>query len=282
MYPKRLFLFAGYNQKNLVDDALVYYVKELATCGDIVLVMDCDCPQSELNKISHIPLHTLASRHGEYDFGSYKHAYIWAKENLNLNEYDYIYLVNDSVYGPMFPIQQYLEQMESLPDAAFGIVGNPHKHHPHIQSWFIGIRPCVFTTAWFDEFMCTITRLKDKGTITRKYEQGFSKMIIDNGQTWSCLYTVARRGVYNLVKKLYIKKMPFMKRVAFTRTHGALGGQISYVLAQLSPELRNAILTSTTALYGEKYIKWLLTRNPLRIMIRNIHHAIFKLSSGRI
>lgn len=280
MKTKRLFLFAGYNPKNLVDDALAYYVHELSKCGDVIVVMDCDCPKSELKKIDKYCIHASGARHGEYDFGSYKRAYIWATKNLNLSDYDFVYMVNDSVYGPMYPISQYLKRMESLPHDAFGIVCNPHKHHPHIQSWFIGMNKNVFTSKWLKEFILSITKLPSKGAITRQYEHGFSKLLTTHGHGWTCLYTVRGRGVYNKIKKLYRKKMPFMKRVAFTRTHGALGRQIVYILNHISPKLRDAILNSVTDLYGTKYVKRLLTRNPLRIACRKIHHMFHKIYSG--
>lgn len=277
MKPKRLFLFAGYNANGIVDDALMYYVKSLSKFGDIVLVMDSDCPDSELKKVQKFTVHTSAARHGEYDFGSYKRAYIWAAENLTLSNYDYVYMVNDSVYGPLYDLTTYFSKMESCPCDAFGLVKNPHHDHPHIQSWFVGLRQSVFLTDWYDQFMRRITKQPYKGAITREYEQGLSKIILAHNLTWCCLYSVRNRGVYNKIKKLYRAKMPFMKKVAFNRTHGALGRQILYVLNHITPTARDAIITSARAQYDEKHIDWLLTNNPLKIMARRIHHTIYKL-----
>ena len=91
------------------------------------------------------------------------------------------------------------------------------------------------------------------------------------------MYSVRNRGVYNKIKKLYRAKMPFMKKVAFNRNHGALGRQILYVLNHITPATRDAIITSARAQYGEKHVDLLLTKNPLKIMLRRIHHAIYKL-----
>ena len=62
---KRLFLIAGYSAKNIVDASLVYMVQKLSKCGDVILVMDCDAPDSMprrknmVNMISvHIGVHT--------------------------------------------------------------------------------------------------------------------------------------------------------------------------------------------------------------------------------
>ncbi len=277
MSNKRLFLFAGYNKSGLIDDALVYYLKHLSVFGDIVLVMDSDCSDSELKKVQKHCVHTSATRHGEYDFGSYKRAYIWAKKNLNISDYDFLYLVNDSVYGPLYDLTPYFQKMESCDCEAFGMVKNPHCEHPHIQSWFVGLRKNVFFSTWFDTFMNDITKLESKGAITRQYEQGLSKLISNHGHKWCCLYTVPNRGIYNKIKKLFLHRMPFMKKVAFTRTHGALGRQILYVLNHISTLAHTAIYNSATATYGHKYVNWLLTKNSIKIIIRRIHHTLYKL-----
>ena len=274
---KRLFLFAGFNKSARVDDALIYYINTLNKFGDIILVMDSDCPKSETNKIKKYTKYTSATRHGEYDFGSYKRAYIWARENLKISDYDYVYLVNDSVYGPLYSMTRYFDAMENMGHDAFGIVKNPNPKHPHIQSWFVGLTKNIFTSDWFDKFMNDITKLPSKGAITREYEQGLSKQISEHGFTWDCLYTVSGRGVYNKIKKLFNHGMPFMKRVAFSRNHGGLGKQIRYVLNHVNPDIKSAIIKSATDEYGEKYIKWLLTSNPIKIGFRNIKHALYKL-----
>ena len=200
---KRLFLFAGFNKSARINDALIYYIRALNKFGDVILVMDSDCPKSETDKIKKYTKYTSATRHGEYDFGSYKRAYIWACENLKISDYDYVYLVNDSVYGPLYSMTRYFDAMENMGHDAFGIVKNPNPKHPHIQSWFVGLTKNIFTSDWFDKFMNDITKLPSKGAITREYEQGLSKQISEHGFTWDCLYTVSGRGVYNQIKKLF-------------------------------------------------------------------------------
>ncbi len=274
---KRLFLFAGYNQSGTIDPALVYYLREINKFGDTILCMDSDCKKSELRHAKPYTLHTISGRHGEYDFGSYKRAYIWATKNLSLSDYDFVYLINDSVYGPLYPMDKYFEKMESGNNAAFGLVCNPHPHHPHIQSWFIGTRPIVFQSDWFDTFMRAIKKLPAKGEITRQYEQGFTKLLIKRNLPWACLYYAPGRRVYNKIKLLFTRGMPFMKKVAFIRNSGALGRQIMYVLSHISPDARDAILTSAASQYGEHHVKKLLTRNPIKIVYRKLCHAYRKL-----
>ena len=119
---RRLFLFAAYDAAGQVGASLLWYVKSLSENGDVVFVADSDFEEQQIALLKPYVLHTEAKRHGEYDFGSYKRAFKWAQDNCCLNEYDYIYMVNDSVYGPLYDIRPYLENMEGLGTDAFGLV----------------------------------------------------------------------------------------------------------------------------------------------------------------
>ncbi|MBP3316187.1 MAG: hypothetical protein J6L70_01125 [Alphaproteobacteria bacterium] len=279
---KRLFLFAGYDKHGIIDASLLMYVNALSKHGDVVLCMDSDCADSELKKLTKITLHAMATRHGEYDFGSYKRAYNWACENLDINKYDFIYMVNDSMYGPLFDLAPYFSDIESRNLDAFGMVKNPHKTSPHIQSWFIGMRASVFTSKWFKKLLQSVRHHDDKGSITVLYEHGFTKHLIENKLSWDALYSAPGRSIYNRVKYFYTHKMPFIKKLAFSRHNGALGRQLSYILDHVSPATRNAIMENANRIYGQEYISKMLTKNPFKIMWRNITYTIHKLRNDGI
>lgn len=274
---KRLFLFAGFNAQHIIDDALVYYVRALSKCGDVVLCMDSDCSDAELQKLAPYVLHATAQRHGEYDFGSYKRAYLYAVNTGILDKYDFVYMVNDSVYGPLMDIKPSLIKMERTNCDAFGLAYNKMASRPHIQSWFIGMRKNVFLSPWYDEFMRGISHQNDKGAITYLYEQGFTEMLRTHNAKFMGLYNCPGRSVYNNVAALFRRGMPFMKKVAFNRCNGALGNRILYILNHVSPATRSMILTSAQQQYGDEYIRWLLTRNPIKIAYRHIKHALRKI-----
>ena len=277
MKHKRLFLIAGYNSHNKIDAALVFMLQQLSESGDIIFVMDNDTDKTELEKISPYILYADAHRHNEYDFGSYKRAYMYARNACMLEHYEFVYLINDSVYGPLYPIEKYFEQMESFNTPAFGLVKNPHNSHPHIQSWFIGMRPSVFLSDWFNEFITSIKHQPDKVAITYMYEQGFTRLLNRQHINWQCMFSASGRSIYNNVKKLYKSGLPFLKKVAFTRHNGRLGRQILYILNHINADARNSILASASDLYGDQYINWLLTKNPVKIIFRNIKYFLQKI-----
>ncbi len=48
---KCLFLFAGYDQESIIDDAMVYYVSCLSKHGDVIVCMDNDLKKNRNPKI---------------------------------------------------------------------------------------------------------------------------------------------------------------------------------------------------------------------------------------
>jgi lipopolysaccharide biosynthesis protein len=270
----RLFLIAGYDKIGHVNSALVHMVRSFANYGDCIVVMDNDSNKSELSKLKPYCVYVNATRHGEYDFGSYKRAYLWAKNNLNLSDYDFVYMANDSVYGPLFDMHKYFEMMESGDNDAFGIVRKTGGKSEHIQSWFIGMRPSVFMSNWFDKFILSVTAQPTKGAVATIYENGFTEQLNKHNAKWDGMYHVYNRGIYNKVKKLYNQNMPFIKKLSFTRHNGSLGAQISYVLDKLPRELRDDIFNSACETYGSEYINWLLTKNPIKIFARYVKYII--------
>lgn len=279
---KRLFLFAGYDQKGIIDDALIYYVSTLSKYGDIVLCMDCDCKKSETDKVKKYTLHTIASRHGEYDFGSYKRAFQYAYNKKLLKNYDFVYLVNDSVFGPMFDLKQTLQKMENKKIDAVGLVISKHKTHAFMESWFVLLNKKIFMSHWFYEFISNVQAEEYKYIITVKYEHGLTNVIKNNDCSWSGLFEFHGRFTYNKPKKLFKLGCPFVKKASFTRHNGDCGNQIKHILKHANKHAAIAVLNTANRVYGTEYMNWFLTYNPIKIFIRKIKYAIQKIRSGQI
>lgn len=279
---KRLFLFAGYDANGIIDDALILYIRALSAHGDVIVCMDSACKKSELAKLKPYVLYAGATRHGEYDFGSYKRAFAYAHDNDLLNNYDNVYMVNDSVFGPLFNIEQTLKNMESTNTDATGLVVATHKTHKYMESWFVRMNRTVFLSPWFEKFISSVQHEQFKYIITVKYEHGLTNIIRDNGCSFTGIYRVRGRYTYNNPKRLFKRGCPFVKRACFTRHNGAAGNQIRYILNHCNRNTHNAIMKTANRVYGEKYMKWLLTSNPIKIMSRNIKYAFKKLGNGGI
>ena len=278
---KRLFLFAGYDPQGMIGKSLLHYVSSLSEYGDVIVVMDNDCVPEEMRKLCGIVIHSEEQRHGEYDFGSYKRAFYWAEANLSLAEYDFCYLVNDSVFGPLRDLVEYFARMESgggMSDA-FSFVMNPHRSSPHLQSWFIGLRKNVFLSGWFRDFLEGISRQESKEMVCNLYETGLSSLLRLHGCRMSALYEVKGKRIYNNVRSLYEKGLPFIKKSAFTRHRGALGTQVKYVLDHIDGDVRKAILSDAERVWGRDYVRNFLTDSRYAVLLRYLRYMADKLTS---
>lgn len=278
---KRLFLFAGYDKNGIIDDALIYYMEQLHKFGDVILCMDSDCKKTETDKVKRYCIHVIATQHGEYDFGSYKRAYIFAQDNHILNDYDIVYLLNDSVFGPTINLYNTLQRAESSETNATGLVVSKHRTHKFMESWFIKLDKKIFTAAWFNKFITSVKHEKNKADITVKYEHGLSNLILSNHLSWGGIYVIWGRYTYNHPKQLFNQGCPFIKRASFTRHNGAIGGQIKYILEHCDKRAKNAILQTAYRIYGTEYMNWLLTENPFKIFLRKVKYAAHKIFGGR-
>lgn len=273
---KRLFIFAGYDANGIIDDALLYYLAQLNKFGDIVLCMDCDAKKTEINKTKKYCLYAVATRHGEYDFGSYKRAYIWARDNNILNKYDLVYIVNDSVFGPMFNMSNLIKKLDSMPTDASGVAVSKHKTHAFMESWFVRLNKNIFTSNWFDEFISSITTQPTKNRVSVKYEHGLSRLISEHKCFWGGIYVHHGRFTYNNPKRLFKNGCPFIKKACFTRHYGALGNEIKYILAHSNKNAATAIMNTANRVYGADYMNWFLTINPFKIIWRRLKYATRK------
>lgn len=214
---KRLFIFAGYDAEGIVDKTLTYYLKTLSNMGDIVFIMDNDLSADELKKITDIPnmLYASATRHGEYDFGSYKRGYIWARDNKILKQYDWVYLVNDSVLGPLFNIVPLIHDLESSGVDLTGMASSVIPTLPrHIQSWFVGLSAKVVSEKFFEDFLCNVKAQKSKGLIVLKYEVRLSQIVVQHGYKMCAVFDDADATIYTKPTNLLAKGFPFLKKAS--------------------------------------------------------------------
>ncbi len=276
---RRLFLFAAYTPSGSVGDALLYYLRALAALGDVVFCDDAALGPGEQERLKPFVLHSEALKHGEYDFGSYKRDFVWASANLKLEEYDFVYLVNDSVFGPLSELKPLLERLESGPQRAFGLVYFPSSYYAHLQSWFIGLGREVFLSGYFREFILGIGAAGDKGAVCELYETGLSRLLVSHGVELGYAFTAPHKTIYNNPRRLVRRGLPFIKKSAFTRHNGCLGREIAGILRDCPSEAAEAILSEAAALWGKDFTQRLTTMSWLQSKSLYIKYLLGKVRS---
>lgn len=183
---KRLAIFAHFDKKNIIDDYVLFYVNQLKKhCDKVLFYSLSDLDEKERKKLEDV----ILVKHNEYDFGSYKRGFYYAKEHQLLEDIDEILFVNDSCYC--------INSLDKIFDYGFkfdfwGIVENNFgfkkfgkfcfsTHQPHLQSWFLAFRKNVFTSEIFEEFLNSIKEEKTKNDVILNYEIALTKTLKDEG-----------------------------------------------------------------------------------------------------
>lgn len=256
MKNKRIFIFAGYDKHGIIDDSLLYYLNALSELGDIIFFMDNSISKFEKAKLCSVPniLYIDAKRHGEYDFGSYKRLYQWADNKDIIKNYSWIYLVNDSVYGPFSSLKPVLENMESSGADATSIFKSVKNNQEFLQTWFLGLRKNIALSDWFNKFINDIKKEDTKKNIVEKYEFGLNNLLIKNKvKTYSYMFDKKLHMTRNPLH-FFRTGLPFLKKNAVLNPHSHIG-EIKYILKALPKVSSNFILDNIKRLRGDMYIK---------------------------
>lgn len=180
---KRAAVFAGFSNKNIIEDYVLHYLKSLKEkCDFIVYAADNYLSDSEKIKLEGIADFIIAERHGEYDFGSYKRGVAYLKKEKKLDDHLLI-LCNDSCYGPINNFDNIFSTMEGKNLDFWGLTRND-EIEPHIQSFFLAFTPHVYSSKEFNEFFEGITKQADVQAVIIQYETKLTKILSEAGYQW--------------------------------------------------------------------------------------------------
>lgn len=118
-----------------------------------------------------------------YDFGS------WAAA---LDSYPGVrraaraLLVNDSVLGPIAPLDPVLADFEACSTPVWGLVGS-NQHRPHLQTFLVGFKDGVLDSAALRSFWTGVRVETRKSKVIRYGELGLAEALDAAGIRWSAM-----------------------------------------------------------------------------------------------
>lgn len=201
---KRATVFAHFDRDDIVDDYVIYYLRSLKkVCSYLVFVTTSALPEDEVSKLSGICDQVVARENEGYDFMSYK----VGLQYLENGEYDEVVLCNDSVYGPLFPLEEVFEKMQTQDCDFWGITECSHPIY-HLQSYFLVFRRDVLGSEHFKRFWENVSIKTKKSDIIEQYEIGLSQSLINNGFRARASITYHPSSIeFLIMRRLSIKKV---------------------------------------------------------------------------
>lgn len=172
----KLCIFSSYDSEGIIHDYVLYYLQELKKIDtDIIFVTTSPTlEEKEIEKIRPFVSSYIHRKNVGYDFGSWK----TALDSINYMEYEQIIFTNDSVYGPLFPLQSVFDDMKSRDYDVWGITDS-YEIRYHLMSYFVVYNRSIIKNPLFAELWNSILFYKNehKQRIIEEYEIGFSRKL---------------------------------------------------------------------------------------------------------
>ncbi|MDT5181711.1 MAG: hypothetical protein QOJ95_5909 [Mycobacterium sp.] len=172
---RALVLFAHFDPQGIVDPYVAYYLDALHRVGATIVFVSGSphlTPES-VESIRDFCAGIYTRETLSLDFGSWHLAWkILEQRGWSLDQFDRFALANDSVYGPLFPLEEMWTSLEGAD--MYGAVESL-EFGRHLQSFFLVGELNERTREFLQSFWCDFQYIASKTRLIRRYEIGMSK-----------------------------------------------------------------------------------------------------------
>ena len=195
MMKSRVAIYVFYDKDGIVDSYVTYMLQELLkVCPKLVVVCNGKVNDDGKKKLEDITEDVIIRENEGFDAWAYKTGMEYIGWD-NLEEYDELILMNDTVFGPIYPLEDMFGAMDAKNLDFWGIT----KHGEivnndgltkdgifpeHIQTYFLAISKNMHTDAAFKKYWDNLPQLKSWNATVSFVESKFTKHFADIGFTW--------------------------------------------------------------------------------------------------
>lgn len=184
----KVVLFLHWDRGGRVREALFTYITQLAESGrSVVFVTNAGKiePNAEARLLT-LCAGVLVRRNVGYDFGGWRDAI----ETLNLPQAgtEEIIIVNDSVFGPVRPLEATLLRLDYANADVWGLTESWQRRY-HLQSYFVAFGPRAIRAPAFRKFWAQVIPAPSKAYVIGKYEVGMTQAMLKAGLRVSVLWS---------------------------------------------------------------------------------------------
>ena len=239
MKHKRVLLYVHYNKRNQLSEYVVDQltkVKPLFT--KVVFITNSKVTKSDMGRLEKLYDIFIQRENIGFDFGAWRDG-IYKIGWKELEKYNSITLMNDTCFGPVYPLEDIYKKMENKKvdfwgmtdhgDSVDGMPGTNESIPYHIQSYFTVFNRRIIQSKAFRLFWKNIEQFTDVEKVIQLYETQLTGILQDAGASFDVVLNTESydknpkfNGLNNFSEfqpKLILEKgVPFIKVKAFTHT----------------------------------------------------------------
>lgn len=220
--------FVSYSLTPQIKHHVKHHIEALLASGlEVVLVINTDDHDADLHigQWESLGLSGLYTRENiGFDFSAWSHLYALTKHQIST---DRIYLINDSVIGPLSQdmLVSLLNTVRDNAAALIGLTQNAKPRH-HVQSYFLVLNAPLLRNELFSNYFENIWALPTKEMVIDTYETNLTQAVLRIGLDVAAIFpqlgTAGDKtdNVLHHVDALVERGFPYVK-TSVSETHAA-------------------------------------------------------------
>ncbi|NCC06794.1 MAG: hypothetical protein EOM30_01820 [Clostridia bacterium] len=226
---KRLAVFAYYDEDGVVDDYVIYLLAAVRKfCEKQIVVVNGTLTKKSEAAVREVCDEIISRDNSGFDITAYKEGFL----SENAADYDEVLFYNQTVFGPVCPLDDMFEDMSARDVDFWGLTRHKGAKaaswdskipiNPHVQSFFFAVRKPLLTDERFLSYWQNLPEIKTYWDAVGKHEINFTKHFSDYGFKWEVYIDTVPLEKYNdyplmgmPTELLKEHGCPFFKRKSF-------------------------------------------------------------------
>jgi len=231
----RILLYVHYNKNDRLDDHVMYQLQQMKSIfSKIVFISNSKISAVDKKRLNGLHNQFIQRENRGFDFAAWHDGLLkigWEE----LKNYDLVTLMNDTCFGPIYPLEPIYEKMDAKKIDFWGMTnhikttsGMPKTNGPipeHMQSYFMVFDKKVVRSRVFRNFWDNIKNYDKVESVIQQYETQLTSLLKNNNFKYEVIFDAKKHnvpGVYDFSvfrPLLAIEKgVPFLKIKSFTYT----------------------------------------------------------------
>jgi len=237
-----LCFFAHYDKCGFIEDYVVHHVASLSDAGCNIIFLTSANQESEIRKIEKYVSKIIIRKNIGHDFGAWATAFL----TQGYEDYNYVLLTNDSVYGPLFDLKDIFSKISETGENidCWGLTENWDKGY-HLQSYFLILSKNLVSSSFFQDFWKHYKLFSNRNTVIRHGEIALTNLMLKNAINMKAIFPYFR-----ILEKAHYKFNNFKEAVGETSRYHDKNMQTIY-----SYIFKNRLLCNSPRYFWQELIQ---------------------------
>lgn len=276
----RVALFVHFDRAGVVRRHVLDYLAALREAGlTIAFVTNSGRLQPDsMTALQRLCAAVLVRRNVGYDFGAMREGL--ARLGLPRADTELLVIANDSVYGPLRPLQPLLARADFGRADLWGATDSWQRRY-HLQSYFLVAGRAALTSEAWRAFWRDVRPVRSKHWVISRYEVGLTQRLLAGGLRCAALWPY--RDLVRRIDVSLLANGQGMPVGPFTDARRDHVGRVARAVATRAPLNPTAEFWRELLEAGFPFIKReLLRKNPARVLDIGDWHEAVDMASSRV